>query len=163
MTRTATLSSSGAAVPTRSPSPTRTAVEDPIGSGGGVKAAEHKWVQAEESPNDRIAQEAEKQEGPNGAEIKLSQKRKWFLLFIFSVAQVRIHGYPRVRGSGLTEPTLVPRRGQLFRVVRLHRRHPYRPRYPVSIVVVDHREHTFAGCCAVTDDVVLVLARPLTR
>ena len=37
-----------------------------------------------------LANAGQEQHGPRGAEIKLSQKRKWFLLFVFSVAQVSI-------------------------------------------------------------------------
>jgi hypothetical protein len=48
-----------------------------------------KWERAEEAPFEPLAQAQTQKEGPGGAEIKLSQKRKWFLLFVFSVAQVR--------------------------------------------------------------------------
>jgi hypothetical protein len=47
-----------------------------------------KWERAEEAPFEPLAQAQTQKEGPGGAEIKLSQKRKWFLLFVFSVAQV---------------------------------------------------------------------------
>jgi hypothetical protein len=48
----------------------------------------HKWERAEEAPFEPLARAQTDKEGPGGAEIKLSQKRKWFLLFVFSVAQV---------------------------------------------------------------------------
>lgn len=66
------------------PSPSRTAVDV---NQHGVAGAEKKWAQAEEAPFKNIADEQAKKDGPAGAELKLSQKRKWFLLFVFSVAQ----------------------------------------------------------------------------
>jgi hypothetical protein len=47
-----------------------------------------KWVAAEEAAVEPLAEAAAEKDGARGAEIKLSQKRKWFLLFVFSVAQV---------------------------------------------------------------------------
>lgn len=49
---------------------------------------QNKWTAAEEAPVKPLADYEARQEGAAGAEVKLSQKRKWFLLFIFSVAQV---------------------------------------------------------------------------
>lgn len=47
-----------------------------------------KWTKAEEAPTAGLADDTANDDGPRGAEIKLSQGRKWFLLGIFSVAQV---------------------------------------------------------------------------
>lgn len=74
------------------PSPSHTAVDlehqhQKYTSGHNLHKAERKWERAEEAPTRLIAENAAKEEGPAGAEIKLSQGRKWFLLFIFSVAQ----------------------------------------------------------------------------
>lgn len=52
------------------------------------EAHKNKWVAAEEAPTRPLADYEAKEEGVRGAEVKLSQSRKWFLLFIFSVAQV---------------------------------------------------------------------------
>jgi hypothetical protein len=48
----------------------------------------NKWVAAEEAPTKPLADYEAREEGARGAEVKLSQGRKWFLLFIFSIAQV---------------------------------------------------------------------------
>lgn len=66
------------------PSPTRTAVDV---NQHGLAGAEQKWAKAEEAPFKNVAEEQARKDGPAGAELKLSQKRKWFLLFVFSVAQ----------------------------------------------------------------------------
>ncbi|KAL7422343.1 hypothetical protein Q5752_002989 [Cryptotrichosporon argae] len=77
-------------------SPTHTVV-DLAGTAGASKTGLHapgthsptkaqQWAAAEEAPVQPLV-DAEAQKAVNGAEIKLSQKRKWFLLFVFSVAQ----------------------------------------------------------------------------
>jgi len=66
------------------PSPSRTAVDL---HQHGLQHAENKWIDAEEAAFKKVAEAQAEKDGPRGAEIKLSQKRKWFLLFIFSVAQ----------------------------------------------------------------------------
>jgi hypothetical protein len=66
------------------PSPSHTAVDL---NAHGVHAAEKKWVDAEEAAFKKVAEAQAERDGPRGSEIKLSQKRKWFLLFVFSVAQ----------------------------------------------------------------------------
>lgn len=52
------------------------------------EAHKNGWVAAEEAPVKPLADYEAREEGVGGAEVKLSQSRKWFLLFIFSVAQV---------------------------------------------------------------------------
>ena len=48
----------------------------------------NKLLKAEEAVAAPVADAEAQREGPKGAEIKLSQRRKWFLLLVFSVAQV---------------------------------------------------------------------------
>jgi hypothetical protein len=85
-----TQSPTGSSSPSREetietpPSPSHTAVDV---SQHGLATAEKKWERSEEAPFKNIAEEQARKEGPAGAELKLGQKRKWFLLFIFSVAQ----------------------------------------------------------------------------
>lgn len=74
-----------------------------------------------------------REEGARGAEVKLSQGRKWFSLFIFSVAQVSLHDLLCRTGIGigfeerLNSDSVVSRCGLLFRSIRIHRCHPQRP------------------------------------
>ncbi|ORY35678.1 major facilitator superfamily domain-containing protein [Naematelia encephala] len=65
---------------TRTVSPTATAVELHL-------TTSQRYLKAEEAATAPLAEAARERDGPGGAEIKLSQGRKWFLLFIFSVAQ----------------------------------------------------------------------------
>ena len=82
MSRSATLSADGHTGTV--PSPSHTAVDL---HSHGIQAAEKKWIDAEEAAFKKVAEAQAERDGPRGSEIKLSQKRKWFLLFIFSVAQ----------------------------------------------------------------------------
>jgi hypothetical protein len=53
------------------------------------EGALQRWERAEERETvGPLAEGGRIHDGPRGAEIKLSQGRKWFLLLIFSVAQV---------------------------------------------------------------------------
>ena len=89
--------------------------------------------------------DAERQVGVStGAEIKLSQKRKWFLLLIFSIAQVSQDFL--FRSSSLfnvfkvIDRSKVSRCGQLRWPLCLYRRHPPRPQHPLRIVFLGHRK-----------------------
>lgn len=85
---------------TRSTSDTNTHdLEAPSRTGTAVDLQEqrdvqqNRWVAAEEAPMRPLAEYVAREGGDRGAEVKLSQSRKWFLLFIFSVAQV-CHFHP---------------------------------------------------------------------
>lgn len=136
---------SGATAPTTppsdpdTPSRTNTAVDIPAqrdGPGGPAANPHHKsnWEAAEEAPVKPLADYEAKQEGPAGAEVKLSKGRKWFLLFIFSVAQVCL--FPSLLSALCLAlqvqdettwliPGAVPRYRVLFWSVRLYRCHPH--------------------------------------
>ncbi|WWC67475.1 uncharacterized protein I206_101383 [Kwoniella pini CBS 10737] len=74
--------------PNASPSPNRTVVDLDAQANGKEGASPQKLEKKlEEELTSEQALQRHKSTTVNGAEIKLSQKRKWFLLLVFSVAQ----------------------------------------------------------------------------
>jgi len=113
-------------------SPDRTVVDLTAQANGSEKLPKTNGSSA-----DALAKAEAQKQGPRGAEIKLSQTRKWFLLFVFSVAQVC---NPLLRCQFMLMKVPVPGRAIIQWTLRLHRRHPHRSRYPVRVFILDHRK-----------------------